>query len=87
MGASRRRGSVVLATVLLAALTFPAWRELPRARLGAGVAILVVGSMTVGLVTWAVKAPLSEQRAVALPPLKRDPADGGTELCRGRGRT
>ena len=64
---------VVLATLLLSALAFHAWRMAARARLSAGFAVLVVGAMTVGLVTWVVHAPLPEQQVVPLPPLNAKP--------------
>ena len=65
---------VVLATLLVAVLTLGGRRKLKsRARLRAGVAMLILGAMTVGLVIWVVYAPLPEQRAVSVPPVNASP--------------
>jgi hypothetical protein len=64
----------VLSTLLVVFPAFRGWRKLrSRVRLRAGLGMLAVGAMTIGLVIWAVQAPLPEQRAVAVPPANASP--------------
>lgn len=65
---------VVLATLLLATWALLAWRQLKLfVRLGASVPILILGAVTVGMVSWVVQAPLPEQHSVPLPPPSASP--------------
>jgi hypothetical protein len=65
---------VVLVTIVLTLLTLSGRHNVKsRVALRAGLASFVLGAMTVGLVVWAVYAPLPEQRAVPLPPVNASP--------------